>query len=322
MNQNSLDRVVEVSAKMKAALASVVLGQEQVIEEVLIALLAGGHVLIEGAPGLGKTLLVETLAKIVRAKAKRVQFTPDLLPADITGSMVFNPTTGEFSFRKGAVFTQFLLADEINRAPAKTQAALLEVMQERQVSVEGNALPIAAPFMVLATQNPLEHEGTYALPEAQLDRFLLNIEMGFLKAEAEKRLFERVLGQKAPLNSKEMPVEEVVQAEELPSLQQALSLVKVEDRLVEYVLALVRRTREMPVLRVGASPRAGIALLVCARAKAVLAGRDFVLPDDVQALAPSVLRHRLHLTIDAQFDGLTVAQVIAQLLGQVELARQ
>lgn len=322
MNQNSLDRVVEVSAKMKAALASVVLGQEQVIEEVLIALLAGGHVLIEGAPGLGKTLLVETLAKIVRAKAKRVQFTPDLLPADITGSMVFNPTTGEFSFRKGAVFTQFLLADEINRAPAKTQAALLEVMQERQVSVEGNALPIAAPFMVLATQNPLEHEGTYALPEAQLDRFLLNIEMGFLKAEAEKRLFERVLGQKTPLNSKEMPVEEVVQAEELPSLQQALSLVKVEDRLVEYVLALVRRTREMPVLRVGASPRAGIALLVCARAKAVLAGRDFVLPDDVQALAPSVLRHRLHLTIDAQFDGLTVAQVIAQLLGQVELARQ
>ena len=317
-----LQQLCRLAAALRQAVQRVIIGQEQVVEEALIALLAGGHILIEGVPGLGKTLLVETLAKTISGDYQRIQFTPDLLPADITGSMVYDPSDGRFKLRRGPIFTHFLLADEINRAPAKTQAALLEVMQERQVTIEGKTLPLAPPFMVLATQNPFEQEGTYHLPEAQLDRFFLFCRIDYPSQAAEQALLERLLSWKQPLANNTDAAQAILAAADLPKWQQLLLEVVVDQRIVRYVLALVRKTREMEQFAVGAGPRAGIALLVAARARAVLHQRGYVLPEDIKALVPAVLRHRLQRSPESEIDGLTSDDLIAQLLQRVPLPRE
>lgn len=318
MNTEQLAGAVQM---VKKAVQQAVIGQEQALNEVLTALLAGGHVLIEGVPGLGKTLLVQALAKTFSAGFKRVQFTPDLLPADITGSMIFDAKSGEFRLHRGPVFTNLLLADEINRAPAKTQAALLEVMQEKQVTIEGRTLPVPQPFMVLATQNPLEQEGTYRLPEAQLDRFLLIVRMDYPEEAHERELYARILGFEKPLANNTDAVRTFCTPEQLAQLQLAVTRVHVDASIADYALRLVRGTRSLMGVEIGAGPRAGIALLLCARAQAVLQGRDFVLPEDVKALAPAVLRHRLKLSPEAEIENLQADAIIARLLAATPVPR-
>ena len=311
----ALEELCATGAALRDAVQRVIIGQEQVVEEALIALLCGGHVLIEGVPGLGKTLLVESLAKAINGQFHRVQFTPDLLPADITGSMIYDPGESRFKFRRGPVFTNLLLADEINRAPAKTQAALLEVMQERQVTIE-------APFMVLATQNPFEQEGTYHLPEAQLDRFLLNSRIDYPQEAQEKALLSRLLGFEVPLANNTAAITPLLDATTLPTLQKTLLEVQVDERIVDYALALVRKTRAMPQFSAGAGPRAGIALLVASRARAVLQKRGYVIPEDIKALAPAVLRHRVQRSAEAEIDDISTDALLAQLLQTVPVPRQ
>ena len=310
----ALEELCATGAALRDAVQRVIIGQEQVVEEALIALLCGGHVLIEGVPGLGKTLLVESLAKAINGQFHRVQFTPDLLPAD--------PGESRFKFRRGPVFTNLLLADEINRAPAKTQAALLEVMQERQVTIEGKTLPLAAPFMVLATQNPFEQEGTYHLPEAQLDRFLLNSRIDYPQEAQEKALLSRLLGFEVPLANNTAAITPLLDATTLPTLQKTLLEVQVDERIIDYALALVRKTRAMPQFSAGAGPRAGIALLVASRARAVLQKRGYVIPEDIKALAPAVLRHRVQRSAEAEIDDISTDALLAQLLQTVPVPRQ
>lgn len=317
----SVEQAIAVCQRLKAALNANVIGQEQAVEQVFAALLAGGHVLLEGVPGLGKTLLVQSLAKLFSASFKRVQFTPDLLPADITGSLIFDVKSGEFRLHRGPVFAHLLLADEINRAPAKTQAALLEVMQEQQVTIEGRSLPVPQPFMVLATQNPLEHEGTYRLPEAQLDRFLLCVRLDYPSAEAELALLNRILRADKPLSNSTEAVQTLLTPEQLQALQQAVAQVRVDTRVSEYVLNVVRRSRELPLLAAGAGPRAGIALLLCARAYALLQGRGYVIVEDVQILMLPVLRHRLQLSAEAEIEEVAVEAIIQMLLEAVPVPR-
>lgn len=307
---------------MRDEISKAVIGQQDVIEHLLIAMLAGGHVLLEGVPGLGKTLMVKSLAQTFGGKFARIQFTPDLMPADVTGHMLFNPKDGVFTLRRGPVFTNLLLADEINRAPAKTQAALLEVMQEKQVTIEGKSLPVERPFMVLATQNPLEQEGTYPLPEAQLDRFLLKITINHLSEAEETKLLEHILALKNVMEIYTDDIEQVVTPEQLQKLQAIVNRVTVDERVVRYALQIVRHTRDYPGIAVGSGPRGAIALLACARAKALLEGRDHVIPDDVKQLALPVLRHRLALTAEVEIEGLSSDDVLLQLLDSIEAPRQ
>lgn len=318
----SIEQAGRAVRAIKAAVGQAVIGQSTAVDEVLVALLAGGHVLIEGVPGLGKTLLVQSLAKTFSATFRRIQFTPDLLPADITGSMIFDTKAGEFRLHQGPVFTHLLLADEINRAPAKTQAALLEVMQEKQVTIEGNTLPVPQPFMVLATQNPLEQEGTYRLPEAQLDRFLLSVRMDYPSETEEAKLLQRILSFDRPLANHTDAVRTLCSPEQLAQLQLAVTRVRADERILRYVLEIVRRTRQFNGIAVGAGPRAGIALLICARAKAVLEGRDYVIPEDVKALTPAVLYHRIALSAEAEIEGLSPGEILQHLLSQVAVARE
>ena len=265
---------------------------------------------------------MRTLARALNVDMARIQFTPDLMPADITGSMVWDAGRSEFVFREGPVFTNLLLADEINRAPAKTQAALLEVMQERQVTIEGKTLPLAAPFMVLATQNPFEQEGTYHLPEAQLDRFLLNSRIDYPQEAQEKALLSRLLGFEVPLANNTAAITPLLDATTLPALQKTLLEVQVDERIIDYALALVRKTRAMPQFSAGAGPRAGIALLVASRARAVLQKRGYVIPEDIKALAPAVLRHRVQRSAEAEIDDISTDALLAQLLQTVPVPRQ
>lgn len=308
--------------RMRAEIGKAVIGQDTVIEHIMIAMLAGGHVLLEGVPGLGKTLMVKSLAKTFGGKFARIQFTPDLMPADVTGHMLFNPKEGVFTLRRGPVFTHLLLADEINRAPAKTQAALLEVMQEKQVTIEGKSLPVERPFMVLATQNPLEQEGTYPLPEAQLDRFLLKVNLKHLSEADEARLLAHILSLKNVMDIYTDDISQVVTPAQLQTLQAVVNRVTVDERVSRYALQIVRLTRQYPGIAVGSGPRGAIALLACARAKALLDGRDHVTPDDVKQLALPVLRHRLALTAEVEIEGLTSDEVLLQLLDGIDAPRQ
>jgi MoxR-like ATPase len=292
------------------------IGQAQVVDQVLIALLAGGHVLIEGVPGLGKTLLVQTLAGGIGGQFKRIQFTPDLMPGDITGHVMFDMAKSKFVLKKGPIFTNLLLADEINRAPAKTQAALLEVMQEHQVTLDGQSMEVGKPFMVLATQNPIEQEGTYALPEAQLDRFIIKINIDYPSAADEVLIATRYALQSFVVNA-----DQDQQLLDVIAAQRQCSAIAIDDQVSEYAVRLVHATRDTTLLRHGAGPRASIALLRCARALAMLNGVDYVTPDDIKSLVLPVLRHRVILSPEVEIDGLGVDAVLANLLDKVDAPR-
>ena len=311
-----------LARRIEEQLNQVLVGQPAITRQVLIALITGGHVLIEGVPGLGKTLLARSLARVLELDFQRIQFTPDLMPSDVTGHALFDSQSGDFRVRKGPAFTNLLLADEINRAPAKTQAALLEVMQERQITIEGETFPLEAPFVVLATQNPLDQEGTYPLPEAELDRFLFKILIDYPDQAHESRMVEMVLDGRLPDSLDAAQLTPVTDAAGILELTRSAEQVLIDPALIDYLLRLVRATREHPSLIQGGSPRASIALARTAKTQALLSGRDFVVPDDVKAVAAPVLRHRLRLGVDAELEGQTVESVLAQLLEQVEAPRQ
>ena len=310
-------RASQLAQALRAELRKAVIGQSAVIDDVLTALLAGGHVLVEGVPGLGKTLLVRALARCFGGEFARIQFTPDLMPSDVTGHAVYDMQSEQFKLRKGPVFTNLLLADEINRAPAKTQAALLEVMQERQVTLEGRALPVQLPFMVLATMNPIEQEGTYPLPEAELDRFMLKLRMDYPQQDEELNMVRQVTRSAKADMLEVSPLRTLLHAKDVLALQKIASDLPLDDQVLDYAVRLARATRSWPGLAMGAGPRASIALVRGARARALLRGGDFVLPDDIKSCALAVLRHRVRLAPELDIEGLSVDQVLQQLLDQV-----
>ncbi|MFN3713409.1 MAG: AAA family ATPase [Alcanivoracaceae bacterium] len=311
-----------LARSIETAVAAVLVGQQQVVREVLVAMISGGHVLLEGVPGLGKTLLVRTLAHTLQVEFSRIQFTPDLMPTDVTGHAMFDPKTEQFRIRKGPAFTQLLLADEINRASAKTQSALLEVMQERQITIEGKCFPLAPPFMVLATQNPLDQEGTYPLPEAELDRFLFKIMIDYPVIEHEARIVRMVLDGTISDSLAVANLVALADASGVLAMQRLATTVSLDDAVVDYALRLVRSTRDLPGLARGAGPRASIALCTAGRAEALLEGRDFVIPDDIKRVARPVLRHRIQLSADAEIEGQTPESLLRRLLDQVPAPRQ
>ncbi len=308
-------------AHIRSELRKVIVGQDEPIEQILVALLAEGHALVEGVPGTAKTLTVKTLARIVNAGFGRIQFTPDLMPSDITGTNVFNMASSSFSLRRGPVFTDILLGDEINRTPPKTQAALLEAMEERQVTIDGEAYPLSPMFTVLATENPIEYEGTYPLPEAQLDRFLLKILLPYLSADEEHQVVARW---DAGFNARrldQVDIQPLSDAEAIPRCREEVRNMRMEPGVQRYVVDIVRRTRDHPALHYGASPRAAVALLLCSKALSAIRGRDFSTPDDVRDIARPVLRHRLTLRAEAELDGATPDSVITDILQSAEVPR-
>ncbi|HIK07996.1 MAG TPA: MoxR family ATPase [Trichormus sp. M33_DOE_039] len=302
-------------------LNQIIVGQASLVQQLLVALLSGGHIILEGVPGTGKTLLVKVLAQLIQAEFRRVQLTPDVLPSDITGTNIFDLNSRSFTLKKGPVFTEVLLADEINRTPPKTQAALLEAMEEMQVTLDGESLPLPDLFWVIATQNPLEFEGTYPLPEAQLDRFLFKLVVDYPDQAAEKQM---LLNRQAGFAGKRLDInrlQAITTVEEILQARQAVKGVKVSEVIIDYLLALVRASRQSVDLALGASPRAAGAWLQTAQAAAWLAGRDFVTPDDIKAVASPLLRHRLILKPEAMLDGLQIDSVIASVMNQVPVPR-
>ena len=314
-------RASQLAQALRQELHKAVIGQQEIVDGVLTALIAGGHVLVEGVPGLGKTLLVRALARCFGGEFSRIQFTPDLMPSDITGHAVYDLASEQFRLRKGPVFTNLLLADEINRAPAKTQAALLEVMQERQVTLEGRALAAPQPFMVMATQNPIEQEGTYPLPEAELDRFMLMLRMDYPKADEELELVRQVTRSTRTDILDVSGLRVLLQARDVQALQKIASDMPLDEQVLDYAVRLARSTRNWPGLTLGAGPRASIALVRCARARALLRGGEFVTPDDVKDCALAVLRHRVRLAPESEMDGVSVDQLLLQLLDQITAPR-
>lgn len=321
MNQG-LQQLIAVVQALKGELGKVIIGQHEVIDRVLVALLTGQHALIEGVPGIGKTLLVRTLAKVVGGRFSRIQFTPDLMPTDITGSNIFNMKENEFVLNPGPIFCNFLLADEINRAPSKTQSALLQAMQERLVTIDRKSYSLPASFTVFATQNPVEFEGTYPLPEAQKDRFMLKITMPPPTREEELALVRRTLGNDAPETVLAGDaVRCVISADDLVTLRQALMTLVVQDEIAAYALEVVRTTRSHHAVLLGGGPRASQSLILAARAAAAVAGRDFITPDDIKMMALPVLEHRLILQPDYEIEGLTAGEVIGSILQEVTVPR-
>jgi MoxR-like ATPase len=321
MNENT-KILKKALLKTKQEVAKVIIGYEHVVDQALIAIFTGTHALIEGVPGVAKTLLVRTLAHVMQCDFARIQFTPDLMPTDITGTHVFNLQTNEFSLVKGPVFSTFLLADEINRAPAKTQSALLQAMQERTVTIDRQTHVLSSNFTVFATQNPIEYEGTYPLPEAQKDRFMLKITMGLPAKDEELTLAQRMLGKDAPENTLASgAVQQIITPEVLTKLRTALEGILVKQDLVSYVVDIVRKTRTHQSILVGAGPRATQALLLSSRAFATINGRDFVTPDDIKAMAYPVLEHRLILRPEYEIEGLTVKEVIQNILKEIAVPR-
>ncbi|MEG3791353.1 MoxR family ATPase [Lysobacter sp. CCNWLW3] len=310
------------AAAVRDEVSKAFIGQAEALDQILIALLAGGHALIEGVPGLGKTLLVRALSKALDCGYARVQFTPDLMPSDISGHAVYDPKTESFNIRRGPVFTNLLLADEINRAPAKTQSALLEAMQELQVTIEGHSFELAPPFLTLATQNPVEQEGTYPLPEAQLDRFLLKVLIGYPSRADEKRMVTAVSQGRSASDFDLSQVQRVLGPEEIVAMQHGTALITVDDAVIDYAVRIAAATREWAGIALGAGPRGSLALVRAARAQAVLSGRDFVTPDDVREIAKPALRHRIALAPEMQIEGQSPDDVLHALLAKVEAPRQ
>jgi len=313
--------VLNLGRSVQAELERVIQGQSTAIQSLLVALTAGGHVLLEGVPGVAKTLLARCLAAALRCSFSRIQFTPDLMPSDITGVNVFEPGTGEFRFRAGPLFADIVLADEINRAPAKTQAALLEAMQEYQVSIDGQTRELPRCFTVVATQNPIEYEGTYPLPEAQLDRFLMKVVIDYPNEEEERAMLKtmQVLGEHSlkPF----AVIQPVAGAEQIAQMRTQAHAIRVDDTVMDYALRLIRQSRSLPSLTLGGSPRAAIMLLQAAKALALLRGKDYVSPDEIQAMILPVLRHRIQLTPEAEIEGLTPDACVQSLLAQVDIPR-
>jgi MoxR-like ATPase len=322
MEQVNTDGIKQVLADARAEISKVMIGQRDVIDRALITIFTNSHALIEGVPGVAKTLLVRTLGQVLGCPSQRIQFTPDLMPADITGTNVFNLQRNEFTLVKGPVFTTFLLADEINRAPAKTQSALLQAMQERQVTIDRESYPLSPNFTVFATENPIEYEGTYPLPEAQKDRFMLKITMNYPDENEERELAQRTLGTNAPeaiLASGQ--VRGVVTEQNLNSFRNGLQAVTMREELIRYAVEIIRATRRNSSILVGAGPRATQALLLASRAQALLDGRNFTTPDDVKVMAQPVLEHRLILRPEYELEGLAVTEVIQKVLQEIAVPR-
>ncbi|MDQ1831873.1 AAA family ATPase [Massilia scottii] len=316
-----LNQAIGIVQRMREEIRSAVIGQQAVVDQVLACCLAGGHVLIEGVPGLGKTLLVKALAKTFAGDFSRIQFTPDLMPADVMGHAVYDMKSQSFSVRRGPVFAHLLLADEINRAPAKTQSSLLEVMQERQVTIEGESHQLPPPFMVLATQNPLENEGTYPLPEAQLDRFLIKVRIDYPSVDEEEQMLRMVTRDRVGDGLEVSQVATLVKPETIVALQQLVARIRVDDAVGAYAVRLVRATRDWPGIAIGAGPRGSIALVRMARAMALTSGRDYVTPDDIKAAALPVLRHRIAVSPESELDGLSSDELLLGLIEEVAAPR-
>ena len=314
------ENVAKFAGHVRAELAKAIVGQREALDQLLIVLLCGGHALLEGVPGLAKTLAVKALARIGRLQFQRVQCTADLMPADVIGTTVFNMATSSFSLHRGPIFTDLLLVDEINRTPPRTQAALLEAMEERQGTIDGASYPLTQFFPVFATQNPIEFEGTYPLPEAQLDRFLMKIRVGYPASEQETQILERY---HQGFDARELDRMQLqpLDPEGLAAARAEVQRVRVEPQLFRYITSLVRRTRDWPSLSLGASPRAAVGLLWAAKATAAMDGRDYLIPDDVKTATPSVLRHRLLLKPEADLEGVTADQVVIELISAVEVPK-
>jgi len=314
-----LTELKESVEKLKTEAAKVIVGQEKMIELMIVSIFANGHVLLEGVPGIAKTLTAKLLAKMMSVNFNRIQFTPDLMPSDVTGSTIFNTGKGKFEFNKGPIFSSIVLIDEINRAPAKTQSALFEVMEERQVTVDGNTYPLESPFLVFATQNPLEHEGTYRLPEAQLDRFLFKINIGYPNLDEEFKILVNTQERK---ESRELDnITKVLSANEIIKYQKQVLHIHVDENLMKYISEIINKTRNHPSLYLGASPRASINTLNASKALAAIRGRDYVIPEDIKNILPPVLIHRIYLTPEKEMEGGTEEQTVKDIINSVEVPR-
>lgn len=313
--------VSDIMGKVRQELKKVIVEQEALIENSLISLISGGHVLIEGVPGLAKTLMVRALGKTLSLDFKRIQFTPDLMPADVTGTSIFNLQSREFELKKGPIFTNLLLADEINRTPPKTQAGLLEAMAENSVSIDGEMHQLPSPYMVFATQNPLEYEGTYPLPEALVDRFLMKILIEYPSRAAEKEVLKRHDQGFSMIDLDKSDLQAVCTAEDILRCRQEVQGIRIDDSLMEYIISIVSETRRNPMIDIGSSPRGSIAVLQCSKACAAFEGRDFVIPEDIKKMALPVLRHRIILKPELELEGVRADQVLAELLANVKVPR-
>jgi MoxR-like ATPase len=317
--RTDLTQLNQTIASIREMVGKIIVGQEQMVDLMIAGILADGHILIEGVPGVAKTLSAKLMAKLIDAHFSRIQFTPDLMPSDVLGTSVFNPREASFQFKPGPLFSNIILIDEINRAPAKTQSALFEVMEERQVTIDGTTYPMQHPFMVLATQNPIDQEGTYRLPEAQLDRFIFKIEVGYPTLEQEIKILENQHqhDNRHLLNE----VSKLISASELSAYREKVLSILFEQKLLEFVAKIVNETRNNPSLFLGASPRASLAIVKAAKAFAAMAGRDFVTPEDIVEVAPHVLRHRIILTPEKEMEGLTADDLIDRIIKSIEIPR-
>ncbi len=318
-NRISLEILRDAAEGIKKELGKVIVGQERFVELLIVGLLADGHVLIEGVPGIAKTITAKLFAKVLKTEFSRIQFTPDLMPSEVLGTAVLTMKNSEFEFQKGPIFSNIVLIDEINRAPAKTQAALFEVMEERQVTIDGNTYAFEPPFMVLATQNPIEQEGTYALPEAQLDRFIFKIKVDYPSLEEEVRIIETHHERKS--NKPETLINAIIDAKALAEFKEKTKAIIVEEKIIKYIAEVVSKTRNHPHLYLGGSPRASIAILNTAKAYAAISGRDFVIPEDVKKAVNPVLNHRIILTPEREMEGMSTENVIDMILQSVEIPR-